>query len=160
MTRYLWSLRFRNSAFPVPIWGRHNKTNATHIDRWCRELLQLRWTFFCNEHTRIKSSFDNSEKITSCCKRCRLAYSVIACSSLKTIAQKTLPISGNLTAIINYTKEELNFYSVLSCRQVEQRTDSTWNQHRRPPNNMPERYWGSEQPTFVQCISGRQTQQA
>lgn len=29
MTQYLWSLRFRNSAFPVPIWGRHNETNAT-----------------------------------------------------------------------------------------------------------------------------------
>lgn len=30
MTHSLWSWRFTNSAFPVPIWGRHNKTNAEH----------------------------------------------------------------------------------------------------------------------------------
>lgn len=80
MTHSLWSWRFRNSAFPVPIWGRHNKTNAEHkeIGVLATEmgLLKLIWWVWtgCFLFARCQSHLHGC-----------LAYSVIfsACSSIK-----------------------------------------------------------------------------
>lgn len=90
ITQSLWSPKFfRNSAFPVPIWGRHNKTNATQKKRRVFSGARHRHG---NKHEEL-NRWAKGEKIV-CLQSVQTARVdawltvFLACFNLKTIAQK------------------------------------------------------------------------
>lgn len=146
--QHLWCLSFRNSAFPGPIWGRHNKTTEAKrlvfFERW-----QLRQTFFCNEHTSIRANVVSPKQA---------ACYIVTFSSLLTTAQEILP-----GAIDKYKlkKAGINFDIVLSSRHVGQRAVSnrcSWKQHRSPQEQHAGeklRFWAADIHTVHFSIHSR-----
>lgn len=107
-------LRFRNSAFPVPIWGRHNKTKQ-HKETSVLRSLQLRWTMFLTSKRSIRAHLV-SLKQAECCKMpaLRVIWLTVFFCLLQSSDNFTIRSDQHLTSFIYYTKQRFT----LSSRQA------------------------------------------